>query len=66
MQQSIGILVETDPTPAWTNLSLYSYEEEYIPILISSDNINGRHPLAITCSKLTMERLEQGVKYVQS
>ena len=43
MQQSIGIPVEIGPTPAWTFFSLYSYEEEYTPILISSGKVKGRH-----------------------
>ena len=43
MQQSIGMPVEIGPTPAWTFFSLYSYEEEYTPILISSGKVKARH-----------------------
>ena len=36
---SMGI----DPAPFWANPFLYSYEEEYMSPLISSDKIKGRH-----------------------
>ena len=36
---SMGI----DPAPFWANPFLYSYEEEYMSSLISSDKIKGRH-----------------------
>ena len=32
-----------DPAPLWANLSLYSYEEEYMASLISSDKIKARY-----------------------
>ena len=42
----------------------------YLQILKSRGKDENKHPLvtqsAITCSKLTLETLEQGVKYVQS
>ena len=43
MKQTIIIPMEIDPTPFWTNVSLYSYEEEYMLSLISSDKIKARH-----------------------
>ena len=30
MRQAIGILMGIDPAPFWTNLYLYSYEEEFV------------------------------------
>ena len=35
--------MEIDPAPLWANLSLYSYEEKYMSLLISADKIKGRH-----------------------
>ena len=51
----------TDP------LSLHegSYNE-YIALSYLTYYFPGTHQPAITCSKLTIETLEQGVKYVQS
>ena len=43
MQLSIGIPTGIDPVPFWTNLFLYSYEEDYISSLISSDKVKARH-----------------------
>ena len=43
MKQAIGIPMGIDPAPFWANLFLYSYKEDYMPSLISSDRINGRH-----------------------
>ena len=37
MKQAMSIPVEIDPAPFWANLFLYSYEEEYMSSLISSD-----------------------------
>ena len=37
MKQAMGIPVGIDPAPFWANLFLYSYEEEYMSSLISSD-----------------------------
>ena len=35
-------------------------------LLIDTGELIGKSQLATTCSKLTIEKLEQGVKYVQS
>ena len=43
MKQAIGIPVEIDTVSFWANLLLYSYEEEYMSSLISSDKIKTRH-----------------------
>ena len=43
MKQAMSIPVEIDPAPFWANLFLYSYEEEYMSSLISSDKIKVRY-----------------------
>ena len=40
---AIDIAMGIDPAPLWANLSLYSYEEEYMASLISSDKIKARY-----------------------
>ena len=43
MKQTIGIPMAVHLAPFWANLFLYSYEEEYMTSLISSDKVNARH-----------------------
>ena len=43
MKHAIGIPMEIDPAPFWTNLFLYSYAEEYMSSLTSSGKIKARH-----------------------
>ena len=43
MKQALGIPMGIDSAPFWANLFLYSYEEEYISLLISPDKIKARH-----------------------
>ena len=45
----------------WFNLITY-----WLGHYVSADYCKSDSPAAITCSKLTIETLEQGVKYVQS
>ena len=42
-KQAIGIPMGTDPASFWAYLFLYSYEEESISLLVSSDKIKVRH-----------------------
>ena len=43
LRQDIGIPMGIDPAPFWANLYLYTYEEEYMSNLISSDKTKARH-----------------------
>ena len=43
MKQAIGIPMEIDRTWFWPNSFLYSYEEEYISLMFSSNKIKARH-----------------------
>ena len=43
IKQSIGIPMGIDLATFWANLSLYSYEKENMPSLISSDKVNAEH-----------------------
>ena len=43
MKQAIGIQMGVDHAPSRANLFLYSYEEEYISSLFSSDQIKARY-----------------------
>ena len=43
IKQAIGIQIGIDSAPFWANLFLYSYEEEYMSPLISSDKFKARH-----------------------
>ena len=43
MRQAIGIPMGIDPAPFWANLFLYTYENEYMETLISSDKVKARH-----------------------
>ena len=43
IQQVIGIPMGIDPAPFWANLFLYTYEEEYMSSLISTDKVKARH-----------------------
>ena len=43
LKQAIGIQMGVDHAPSWANLFLYSYEEEYISSLFSSDQIKARY-----------------------
>ena len=43
LKQAIGIPMGIDTAPFWANLFLYTYEEEYISNLISTDRIKARH-----------------------
>ena len=43
MKHAIGIPMQIDPAPFLANLFLYSYEEKYMSLLISSEKIKGRH-----------------------
>ena len=38
-QTENGILMGIDPAPFWVNLFLYTYENEYLPELISNDEV---------------------------
>ena len=49
MKQAIDIPTGTGPKPFWEYLFLYSYEEENMSSLISSDKIKARHFLSINC-----------------
>ena len=42
MRQAIGIIMGIDPAPFWANLSLYTYEEEYIRAQISQNKVKAR------------------------
>ena len=43
LKQVIDIAIRINPPPFWANLSLYSYEEEYVSSLVSSNKMNARH-----------------------
>ena len=43
MKQTIDISMGIDPASFWVNLFLYSYEEEYMPSLTSSNKAKARH-----------------------
>ncbi len=43
MRQAIGIPMGIDPAPFWANLFLYTYENDYIENLITSDKVKARH-----------------------
>ena len=47
MKQVIRIPIGMDPAPFWANLFLYSYEEQYISLLISSGKTKERYYHAI-------------------
>ena len=49
MKQSIDIPMGIDSALFWANLFLYSYEEEYMSVLISSDKIKARHFHSTKC-----------------
>ena len=42
-RQKIGIPMGIDPALFWANLFLYTYENEYLSDLISSDKVKARH-----------------------
>ena len=43
MRQAIGIPMGIDPAPFWANLFLYTYENQFISDLISTDKVKARH-----------------------
>ena len=43
LRQKIGIPMGIDPALFWANLFLYTYEDEYLSELISSDKVKARH-----------------------
>ena len=43
LRQKIGIPMGIDPAPFWANLFLYTYENEYLPELISNDKVKACH-----------------------
>ena len=43
LRQAIGIPMGIDPAPFWANLFLYTYEENYISTLISTNPVKARH-----------------------
>ena len=49
IKQSISIPMGIDPGSFWANLSLYSYEEEWVSSLTSSDKIKARHFHSTEC-----------------
>ena len=56
----------TDPSPFWTNLFLYFYEEEYISSLISSDKIKARHFRTTKCFIDNLCALNDGGEFGRS
>ena len=43
LRQERGIPMGIDPAPLWTNIFLYTCENEYISELISNDKVKARH-----------------------